>query len=262
VPAPLYSPPALVGDALYLATANRLYRLRALPALAVFGETGQHPVAMRPAIALTLTLLAAAGLAATATAQQPAPATPPAAASAPSWEFNLSGAFYILPDEEDFLQPTFRADRGRLHLETRYNYEDRDSVSFFAGANFEFGEKVEFTLTPMLGGLVGQTDGIVPAFEASLSVWKLEAYAEAEYVFDLGDSSSNFFYMWSEVSLWPTEWLRAGLVTQRTRVYQTERDVQRGLLVGFSYKKLDGTVYFFNPGSDDHFTVVSLGVSF
>jgi hypothetical protein len=29
--APLYSPPALVGDALYLATANRLYRIAAKP---------------------------------------------------------------------------------------------------------------------------------------------------------------------------------------------------------------------------------------
>jgi hypothetical protein len=29
--APLYSPPALVGDALYLATANRLYRIAASP---------------------------------------------------------------------------------------------------------------------------------------------------------------------------------------------------------------------------------------
>jgi hypothetical protein len=211
---------------------------------------------------LAVALVASLGLAAGATAQQ---ATPPPAAPAtdsPSWELNLAGALYVLPDEEDFVQPTLRADRGRLHLETRYNYEDRDSVSFFAGANFEFGDRVSFTLTPMLGGLVGQTDGIVPGFEASLSVSRLEAYAEAEYVFDLGDSSSNYFYMWSEVSFWPTEWLRAGLVTQRTRVYQTPRDVQRGLLLGFSHKKLDGTVYFFNPGSDDHFTVVSLGVSF
>jgi len=210
---------------------------------------------------LAVAFLAGLGLAARATAQQtPPPATP--TADSPSWEFNLAGALYGLPDEEDFVQPTFRADRGKLHLETRYNYEDRDSVSLFAGANFEFGDKVSFTLTSMLGGLAGTTDGIVPAFEASLSVSKLEAYAEAEYVFDLGDSSSNYFYMWSEVSLWPTEWLRAGLVTQRTRVYQTERDIQRGLHVGFSYRKLDGTVYFFNPGSDDHFTVVSLGVSF
>jgi hypothetical protein len=198
-----------------------------------------------------LAVVAALLVPADATAQQPAP-----------WEFNLSGALYVLPDEEDFVQPTLRVDRGLLHFETRYNYEDRDSTSFFAGTNFEFGEKVELTLTPMLGALVGQTNGIVPALEASLTIGSFEAYAEAEYVFDLEDSDSKYFYMWSELSFWPTEWLRAGIVTQRTRVYQTERDIQRGLLVGFAFRRVDGSVYFFNPGSDDHYTVVSIGVSF
>jgi len=204
---------------------------------------------------------ALAALTASAAVAQDVP-PPPAADSEASWEFALSGALYVLPDEADFLQPTFRADRGSLHLEARYNYEDRESASFFAGASFELGDEVTLTLTPMIGGLVGRTDGIVPGLEAELGVWKLEAYAEAEYVIDLGDSSSSYFYMWSELSLRPTEWLRAGLVTQRTRVYQTDRDIQRGLLVGFSFKRVEGTAYFFNPGADDHFAVVSLGISF
>jgi hypothetical protein len=220
---------------------------------------------------LSSTTLAAAlaglALAASAVAQEPSqasapPATPPPEAESPAWEFGVSGALYLLPDEEDFFQPSIKADRGRLHLETRYNYEDRESVSFFAGANFGFGSNVELALVPMLGGLVGQTDGIVPALEADLTVGLFEAYAEAEYVVDLGDSSSSYFYMWSELSLWPTEWLRAGLVTQRTRVYRTERDIQRGPLLGVSWRGVEGAVYFFNPGSDDHLTVVSLAVSF
>jgi hypothetical protein len=213
--------------------------------------------------------LATLALAASVGAQEPAPATAAPAASKPEaeaeetgWEFNLSGALYVLPEEEDFLLPIFKADRGLFHFETRYNYEDRDSTSFFVGANFEFGDKLKLGLTPMIGGLVGQTDAIVPGLEIDLSIGLVEAYGEAEYVFDLDDSSSKFFYMWSELSVWPTHWLRAGVVTQRTRVYQTERDIQRGLLVGLSLKKLEGTVYWFNPGNDDHFTVVSLGVSF
>jgi hypothetical protein len=204
----------------------------------------------------------AAQAAADAATSAPADAATTQDAEETGWEFGLSGALYVLPDESDFVQPTFKADHGRLHLETRYNYEDRDSASFFVGANFEVGDKVKLALTPMVGGLVGNTDGIVPGLEADLTVWKLEAYGEAEYVFDLNDSSSKYFYMWSELSLWPTEWLRAGVVTQRTRVYRTERDVQRGVLLGVTVKKVDATVYFFNPGADDHFTVVSLGVSF
>ena len=75
----------------------------------------------------------------------------------------------------------------------------------------------ELALTPMLGGLAGNTEGIIPALEADFSAGIFGAYAEAEYVFDLEDSSSHYFYMWSELSLWPTEWLRAGVVTQRTQ---------------------------------------------
>jgi len=222
---------------------------------------------MRTKTGWPLVALAILAFTAGAEAQETAPAAVPPAAPAPeteasSWEFGLSGALYVLPDEEDFVQPTFRADHGLFHFETRYNYEDRDSVSFFAGVNLELGDEVKLVLTPMIGGLAGQTDGIIPALEADLTVGPFEAYGEAEYVFDLGDGDSKYFYMWSELSLWPTEWLRAGVVTQRTRVYQTDRDIQRGLLVGFTFKKLDGTVYFFNPGADDHYTVVSLGLSF
>ena len=222
---------------------------------------------MRTTIGRPLAALATLAFALSAAAQEAAPAAAPPAVpvsktQASSWELGLSGALYVLPDEEDFVQPTFRADRGLFHFETRYNYEDRESVSVFAGANFAFGSKVEVSLVPMVGALVGRTDGVVLGFEADVTVGPFEAYGEAEYVVDLGASSSSFFYMWSELSLWPTEWLRAGFVTQRTRVYQTDRDIQRGLLVGFAWKKLDGTVYFFNPGADDFFTVVSLGVSF
>jgi hypothetical protein len=40
---------------------------------------------------------------------------------------------------------------------------------------------------------------------------------------------------------------RFGLVVQRTRAYQTARDVQRGLIVGYSYKQADFTLCLFNP---------------
>lgn len=223
---------------------------------------------MTRSTARLLVAISVASLALEAAAQDAAPisAAPPsapAAAAAPdAWELGLSGALYVLPDDEDFVQPTLRADRGRLHLEARYNYEDRDSASFFVGANFELGDTVALALTPMLGGLVGHTDGIVPGLELSVSAGIFEAYGEAEYVFDLADSASSYFYMWSELSLRPTSWLRAGVVTQRTRVYKTERDLQRGLLLGVSWKGLEGALYYFNPGADDAFTVVSLGVSF
>jgi hypothetical protein len=183
-------------------------------------------------------------------------------ATAPDWSFSASVYTYIVPDASDYAQPTITADRDWLHLEARYNYEALKTGSTWMGYNFAGGEKLAWEFTPMLGGIFGDTTGIAPGYKGSLSWWKLELYSEGEYVFDAGDSSESFFYNWSELTLAPVDWFRFGLVTQRTRVYHSDRDIQRGLLVGFSYKMVDLTTYVFNPDNGDPTVVVAVTLSF
>ncbi len=52
------------------------------------------------------------------------------------------------------------------------------------------------------------------------------------------------------------------MVTQRTRVYQTDREIQRGLLAGFSYKTLDISGYVFNPDDEKPTFVLAVAVTF
>jgi hypothetical protein len=193
-------------------------------------------------------------------------AQPPVAdTQAKKWEFSASAYTYFVPDSDDsddYLQPTLTADRGWLHFEARYNYEALDTGSAWLGFNFAGGNKVEWTFTPMIGGVFGDTDGIAPGYRGSLGWRKLELYSEGEYVFDAGDSANNFFYNWSELTYAPTEWFRFGIVGQRTRVYQTERDIQRGLLVAFTHKRLDVAGYVFNPDDSKPIVVVALRIEF
>jgi hypothetical protein len=179
-----------------------------------------------------------------------------------AWSFSASVYTYIVPDESDYAQPTVTADRGWLHLEARYHYEDLETGSVWVGCNFSGGDKLAWEITPMLGGVFGNTDGIAPGYKGSLSWWKLELYSEGEYVFDTGDSSESFFYNWSELTLAPADWFRFGLVTQRSRVYENDREIQRGLLVGLSYKAVDLTTYVFNPDDSQPTVVVGVALSF
>ncbi len=137
-----------------------------------------------------------------------------------AWSFSASGYTYFVPDDSNYVQPTFTADRGWLHLEARYNYEALDTGSAWLGYNFSGGEKLAWEFTPMIGGVFGDTAGIAPGYKGSLSWWKLELYSEGEYVFDTRSTSDSFFYNWSELALAPAEWFRFGMVTQRTRVIQ------------------------------------------
>jgi len=179
-----------------------------------------------------------------------------------AWSFSASAYTYIVPDSREYVQPTFTADRGWLHLEARYNYEDLNTGSLWFGYNFSGGEKLAWEITPMLGGVFGDTSGVAPGYKGSLSWWKLELYSEGEYVFDTGDSSESFFYNWSELTLAPLDWFRFGLVTQRTRAYETDREIQRGLLAGFSYKRVDLTGYVFNPDDSKPTFVIAVAVNF
>jgi hypothetical protein len=179
-----------------------------------------------------------------------------------AWSFSVSGYMYFVPDDDDYFQPTVTFDHKWLHLEARYNYEDMETASFWAGYNFGGGEKLAWEFTPMLGGVFGNTAGVAPGYKGSLSWWKLELYSEGEYVFDSRDSSDSFWYNWSELSLAPVEWFRFGVVVQRTRAYEADRDTQGGLLFGFSYKKLDVTTYIFSPDQSDPTVVLGATFSF
>jgi len=56
--------------------------------------------------------------------------------------------------------------------------------------------------------------------------------------------------------------LRIGVATQRTRAYQSERDLQRGFLVGASFKRVGATLYVFNPDDARPTTFVAVAVGF
>jgi len=189
----------------------------------------------------------------------PATATPP---PAKPWSFFASAYTYIIPDDSNYAQPTFTADRGRIHLEARYNYEAQQAGSVWFGLKFSGGETVEWELTPIIGGVFGDLDGIAPGYKGSITWRRVSFYSESEYVIETANRSDSFLYNWSELTYGITESLRAGLVVQRTRAYQTDRDVQRGLIVGYSYRRAEFTFCLFNPDDDKPTSAFSVGFHF
>jgi hypothetical protein len=222
---------------------------------------------LRPSPVVLAALMVCAGRAENGdAATSPVPQTTDSLASAVNsvetraWSFSISAFAYILPDEDDYIQSTATADRDRLHLEARYNYEALEAASVWAGYNMSGGEEWEWELTPMIGGVFGEATGIAPGYKASLGWRKLGLYSEGEYMFDTGDSSESFFYSWSEVAFAPAEWWYVGVVMQRTHV-QSDREVQRGPFVGFSYRNVDVATYVFDPDDRKPTVVPAVTVS-
>ena len=108
----------------------------------------------------------------------------------------------------------------------------------------------------------GDHEGLALGFELTLTWRKIELYSEFEYVFDREDYEASFLYNWSELSCAPVDWFRFGLTTQRTRVYQTDRDIQMALLLGGSAGRYTFTAHLFNPDDEDGFLVFAVGAAF
>ena len=191
-----------------------------------------------------------------------ASASEPGAETDAQWSGNVTGYYYAMRGEPDFGVGVAALNRGPLHLEARYNYEVHDAGSLFLGWNFSGGDSVTFQITPIIGALVGGARGVVPGFEASVAWQTLDAYIEAEYVHDTENASDRYYYAWSELGWKPVEWLRVGIVGQRTRTVHTDRDLQRGLFAQVMLGKATLSAYAFNPDSASRYAIVALGVQF
>lgn len=176
------------------------------------------------------------------------------------WYHNFDLSFYLFRDDF-FILPIYQANKDWLHLEARYNYEDMNTFSAWFGYNFTGGNTFEYTITPMAGGIAGNTFGIAPGLELTFSFFGFELYTESEYLFDLQDSEGNFFYVWTDFTYSPLDWLWFGLSGQRTRIYETDLEVERGLLLGGGYRWFGLTGYFYNPGFDEPFVIITLSLS-
>jgi len=176
------------------------------------------------------------------------------------WNFSVETDLYFT-DPFIFL-PIFIADKGKLHLEARYNYEDLRTFSGWVGYNFYGGDEFEYFITPMIGAAVGRTDGIAPGLEFTLGYAGFELYSESEYLFDFASSEYNFFYSWTDLTYSPLDWLWFGISGQLAKVYETELETDRGLMLGVAYKNFEFTGYYYNAFTDDDFFMLALGTGF
>jgi hypothetical protein len=207
-------------------------------------------------------VLSGATAAAGAEPPKPGPSDAAAATADRSWTVGVEAYAYLQQEDGNFVLPILRADHGSLHLEARYQYEDRKTFSAWAGWAFETGKTLQLQVVPMVGAIVGQTDGVAPGLEFTLSWKSLSLYGEAEYVFDLEGKDGNFFYYWSELGWQATPWLSLGLAAQRTRLFQSELAIDRGLFAALTWEPVTLKAYGYNLDGESPFGIVALAVDF
>jgi len=190
------------------------------------------------------------------------PAPPTFEESANAWTFTASLSWYFVPNQKNFGVLDATADHGPLRLELRYHDEAIGTASSLIGWKFAFGETVKLELTPLVGCLVGDEGGPIGGLEVTLGWGPFSFTSQDEWVWVVQGGKAGLFYAWTELDVRPWDWVRAGIVAQRTHLFHTAREIIFGPLLGFTVLNADLTLYWFQPGGIDQTFTVTLEVSF
>jgi hypothetical protein len=142
--------------------------------------------------------------------------------------------------------------------EARYNYEQLQTGSLYAGKNFSGAKKINYSVTPMLGVVFGKYNGGSAALNVDFEYEKIFFSAQLQYTVNKENKEENFFYNWSELGSKIGNKFYGGISMQQTKLYADKMSADMGLLLGFETGKITIPVYLFNPFSEKRNLVLGL----
>jgi hypothetical protein len=169
---------------------------------------------------------------------------------------------YIRQAENTVFVPMFHFETGnKWYTELRYNYEDANTVSLFAGKSMSAGNDFSFTVTPMAGYSVGRFTGVSLAANVDVE-WK-DFYVSTQSQYSLGTRKdvTSFFFNWSEIGYSISDRVFAGVAMQYT-LQEGLKSFEPGLLAGLSFKNISFPVYAFSPFNAERYFVIGLNYEY
>ena len=148
------------------------------------------------------------------------------------------------------------------YAEARYNYDELNTFSLYAGRTFSGERNLAYSITPMIGGMAGRSRGGSFALNTEFDFRGFNFSSQSQYSINADNRIYNYFFSWSELSYQPLQWLYAGVSLQNTQMYRSLSLNEPGILVGLSYKQWNLPVYSFNPFADERYFVVGLNWAF
>lgn len=154
---------------------------------------------------------------------------------------------YIRQPDAAIFVPMLHLETGsKWYGEVRYNYEDANTVSLFAGKTITGGNSLEYTMTPMAGYSAGRFTGVSIAANMDLE-WKSFYFsAQSQYSIATRKTAADFLFNWSELGYAISDHFYTGLAVQYT-LQEGINDLEPGLLAGLSFRNISFPLYIFSP---------------
>lgn len=165
------------------------------------------------------------------------------------------------PEESSFVPMLHFQTSSNWDIELRYNYEDAQTLSAFAGKTVEGGENLRYSVTPMIGFSAGRFTGISPAINGEAAYKKMYAWAQSQYSIAANKTAGNFFFNWSELGYNISPLLYSGIAMQYTQQHNKDY-FDPGFVAGMNFKSISIPVYVFSPFKQDRYYIIGLNYEY
>lgn len=148
----------------------------------------------------------------------------------------------------------------KWYAEGRYNYEESETFSLYVGKTFSRENNLSYSLTPLLGGALGNFNGVSAGLNMDFDYNRFSFSGQSQYSFSTDQRADNFFYNWSELVYQPLGWLYGGVSVQNTHLYKTETVYEPGVLLGITFRNLTIPMYTFAPFKKNRYFILGLTI--
>ena len=148
------------------------------------------------------------------------------------------------------------------YIESHVNYEQLNSFSTYVGKTFSGNKAVSYSITPMIGGVVGALKGGVLGTNSEMKYKKFAFSSQSQYIFSFENRHVDFLYSWMELGYQVVGPALIGISIQHTMYSATNARLETGLLIRFSVKKWVFPMYCFSPASDNRYVILGVAREF
>ena len=165
-------------------------------------------------------------------------------------------------NEASTIVPTVHFETGnKWCAELRYNYEEAETFSLFAGKTIAGGRKTEYSFSPMVGYSVGLFTGLSFAVNSEAEWKSFYLSSQTQYSIALKNNAENFFFTWSELGYNISPHFFSGLTAQFT-MQSGSSDLEPGFVAGVTLKNFTIPFYIFSPFKANRYFAIGINYEY
>ena len=148
------------------------------------------------------------------------------------------------------------------YIESHVNYEQLHTFSTYVGKTFSANKAFSYSITPMLGGVLGALNGGVLGSNIDLKYKKFAFSSQSQYIFSFENRNADFLYSWMELGYQVVGSALIGFSVQHTMLNPASAKLETGLLIRFSVKKWLFPMYCFSPATNNRYLILGVAREF